>query len=230
MPVSPFQGSAVDLLLSFIGCSDIARTQVREVLKLVELALDDCAEDDERFPYLVAIEEQLLQGAMPHSRLSNFSEKFAPRQIMAPCDLESEFRKIAGELPETVWCTSTYLELEAALDSFDEDGDELQLRDYLEFRQEAIQQVLERYANETILSEEVTSESVVGHRLLTEGLAGWLEALELAQVSLQQGEASWQSPLEAAERGNRLLLATQKLHLRVASQVTVGTKTEGAVL
>lgn len=230
MPVSNSNDSAVGQLLSFIDCSDMARTQIRDVLKLVELALDDCDEDDERYPYLVAMEEQLLQGVMPRSRLTSFSVRFPYLQNAQPLDLESEFRMIADELPETVWCTSTYIDLEAALDAFDEDGDVLGLLDYLEVRRERVQQVLQSYASATLLGEEVTSESVVGHRLLTEGLAHWLEAVELAQVGLQHGGSSWEGSLEAAERGNRLLMATQKLHRRVASQAPSGARTEGAVL
>lgn len=219
-----------DVLLSFLECSDLARTQVRDVLRLVELALDDCDEDDERYPYLVALEEQLLQGTMPRSRLTGFLARF-PRELkVKPVDLESEFRMVAEQLPETVWCTAAYVELEAALDGFDEDGDELQLLDYLEVRREAIHQVLDGYSSETVLAEEVTCESVVGHRLLLEGLGCWLEALNLAQVVLQQAEASWEGCLETAERGNRLLLATERLHRRVVSQVPSATSKEGAVL
>ena len=40
MPVSNSNDSAVGQLLSFIDCSDMARTQIRDVLKLVELALE----------------------------------------------------------------------------------------------------------------------------------------------------------------------------------------------
>ena len=219
-----------DLLLSFLECSDLARTQVRDVLRLVELALDECDEDDERYPYLVALEEQLLQGTMPRSRLSSFLMRFPRRELkVEPVDLEGEFRAIAEELPEMFWCTAAYVELEKALDDFDEEGDELRLLDYLEVRREALHQVLDGYGGETVVPEEVTSESVVGHRLLLEGLGYWLESLDLAQVGLQQRETSWEGCLEAAERGNRLLLAVQKLHRRVVSQVPLETSKEGAV-
>ena len=217
----------MDRFLSLLECSPLDRVPARDVLKLVEFALDECGEDDVRYPYLVAIEEQLLQGVVPHSRFSSFLLRFSQQPVVS---LESEFRTLASELHEAVWCTSTYLELEAALDSFDEDGDELRLLDYLEVRKERIAQVLQSYADTTLVAEEVTLESVVGHRLLTEGLESWLKALELAEVGLQQRGPSWEVSLEAAERGNRLLLATQKLHLRVASQACSEIRTEGAVL
>ncbi len=220
----------MDRFLSFLEGTGPAGMQVREVLNLVELALDACDEGDERYPYLVAMEDQLLQGSVPENRLGTFLRRF-PRQPKAALqDLESEFRSIAGALHEEVWCTATYLELEAAFEDFDGDGDELRLLDYLEVRRERIHQVLDSYASQTLVSDEVTLESVVGHRLLTEGLQSWLAALDLAEVNLQQREASWEGPLEAAERGNRLLLATQKLHLRVASQAPSEIRTEGAVL
>lgn len=65
-----------------------------------------------------------------------------------------------------------------------------------------IEAAWEKYMNQPLQPQERTAETVAGHRLLVEGLAGWLEAIA-------QAEADPADPicLATAAQANRLLLA-----------------------
>jgi hypothetical protein len=70
------------------------------------------------------------------------------------------------------------------------------------------------------VNSEVTSESVLGHKLLSEGLQSWLTALDMIRAALEEDvETDWQQVLDAAQEGNRLLIVVQKFSQRLQSQV-----------
>ncbi len=127
--------------------------------------------------------------------------------------LEDEFRRLAAELPEQQWKTSQYLELIRQLDESEEDD----LLDYLEQRRLQLLQSLESYRGNQMLPQEVTAETVTGHRLLEEGIQGWLEGVEeLLETIPADGDC--EPALERIEESNRLLVSVQRLHQRVAAQ------------
>ena len=64
------------------------------------------------------------------------------------------------------------------------------------------------YRQADVLVCEVTEESRAGHRLLGEGIANWLEALELFQAGLSSGVERGRV-LSKAEAGQRLLVGLQ---------------------
>jgi hypothetical protein len=208
----------VEELLSFIEVADLELSRPSAVLTLVQSALDECPEDDPRFPYLVQIEEDLLGGTVPQQRLQAFALRF-PRQTPVAEDLESEFRAMAAQFTEEQWRTSAYVDLENALLDFEEDGELDGLLLKLQSREEKIRESLDGYRATSLTPEEVTAETVTGHRLLCDGLEAWLAALGALAEAAESGGA-WEPGLEAAERGNRLLLAVQRLNQRVASQAS----------
>lgn len=81
----------------------------------------------------------------------------------------------------------------------------------LESLKAELQASWESYLEEPLLVHEVTAETLVGHRLLVEGLHGWLEALELAP---HQEEA-----LARAIQANRLLLTLNHQARRLRARV-----------
>ena len=59
-----------------------------------------------------------------------------------------------------------------------------------------------------MLPEEVTTESVLGHRYLSQGIEGWLEALAEFRSTLKTG-VDRQAVLARAEAAQRLLMVVQ---------------------
>lgn len=169
------------------------------LLRVVQPTLDTCGEDDPRYPYLVAIEERLLADELPVERLRQYLQHFAHTFVEPEGDLEGEFRQLAEGLSPAEWQTSGYLELLPRL----------QDSDYLQARWDRLSATLASYRQTTVTHHEVTLETVVGHRLLVEGLEAWLGGLELLAAS------SPSDGLAEIERGNRLLVAVQHLNQKV---------------
>lgn len=194
----------MDTLLSWVRVSDLEQADVPAVLALVRDALRELEPDEQAAEALQAIEEQLLAGHVPVWELQRFAQDFdvASPQFSECEQLESEFRRIAAELPEEEWRTPRIGEIEAWLDGAEVD---------LEAIRATVLSSWNRYQQTPLSADEVTAETVVGHRLLLEGLEGWLEALDAL-------EAEEEGALEQAEAANRLLVAVQKLHQRVAAQ------------
>ncbi len=69
----------------------------------------------------------------------------------------------------------------------------------------------DRYRSLEVTERERTAETLAGHRLLVEGLAGWLEAVELCR----QGDL--ESAQEAAIEANRLLILVQRQSRRLSN-------------
>lgn len=129
--------------------------------------------------------------------------------------LEQEFRNLAQELPEEQWRTSHYLEL---IRQLDESG-ETQLLDYLQLRRASLRDSLESYRRNQLLEQEVTEETLAGHRLLEEGIQGWIQGVDmLMQVVPKHGNC--EPALDRIEVSNRVLVSVQRLHQRVVSQTS----------
>jgi len=205
----------VDRLQNHLAEADLNVPQIGPLLALVQFALEECAEEDERFPLLAALESDLLRGQWPQNRIQRFSDRFpAPIQV----DLEDEFRQLAMALPDAEWQTSQFLELDARLADFAEDHNQDALLDYLEARQQQLELALSTYSGNLVLPQEVTAETVVGHKLLTEGMRCWLQGVNLL-IGAVPGGGDEEPGLAQVEQGNRLLIAVQRLNQRVHSQV-----------
>lgn len=205
----------MDRLQNHLGAADLAVPNIGPLLALVQYALEECSEEDERFPLLAALESDLLKGQWPQSRIQRFADRFpAPVQV----NLEEEFRQLALDLPEAQWQTSQFLDLDARLAAFAEDQDQDSLLDYLEERQQQLELALSTYSQNLVLPQEVTAETVVGHKLLTEGMRHWLQGVNLL-IGAVPGGGEDEPGLAQVEYGNRLLIAVQRLNQRVHSQV-----------
>ena len=204
------KGWDVNELLALLQVADLEEVQIDALLEVVQTALDDCADDDPRYDGLVEIEDALVAGALPVDQLQAFRTRF-PLLVRSDAELlEEEFHQLAEELSDEEWRTSHYVELEAALQDMDDDA----LDEYLTARQQTVEAALQGYKATSLTPSEVTAETWVGHRLLNQGLEAWLRAL---QRLAQDPDKDWESALEEAEYGTRLLVAVQKLSQRVAS-------------
>ena len=74
-----------------------------------------------------------------------------------------------------------------------------------------VEQAWESYMSQPLQPQERTAETVIGHRLLVEGMAGWLEAIEAAEADPEDPYC-----LQVAEQANRLLLTVQYQARRLA--------------
>ena len=205
----------MDELQNYLSHIDLGQVNISQLLPRVQGALEECTEDDPRLPLLMAVEGDLLESQWPQARLQRFADRYPP---VIKADLEGEFRQLAESLPAHDWKTSAYTEVTDRLTQFESDDDGDGLLDFLEDRQQKLELALSSYAKTPLLPQEVTFETVVGHRLLSEGMQNWLAGINLLIESAQSG-TSWEVGLLQAEHGNRLLIAVQRLNQRVGAQI-----------
>lgn len=117
--------------------------------------------------------------------------------------LADELYAWAAELPRKRWYTTRYRDFEEMVKSRDAEP--------LARLRKQIEASWERYYAQPLAYEERTAETVAGHRLLVEGLAGWLKALELCEQGAPESQV-----LSVAEAANRLLIAVQDQAERLA--------------
>ena len=111
-----------------------------------------------------------------------------------------ELYERSERLPRKLWYTSTFQELERLVSG--RSGKDPNI--FRASLRRKIGTVWERYQSLVVTHLEKTAETMAGHRLLVEGLAGWQEALDL-----HESGASPSVVLEAAEDANRLLVVVQ---------------------
>ena len=115
---------------------------------------------------------------------------------------------LTARLAEPEWRTTFYLQALETLGCLErEEGDAF--ASHLGAMRERVFQAWEAYAQTPLLDEEVTAESTAGHRVLREGLEGWLVALDRLEAAAR-GEADILDALDLAEASNRLLVALQR--------------------
>ena len=114
-------------------------------------------------------------------------------------DLEENWRARMESLPLEALESNLTRDLGKALKAAAK-GKTALVSGWLEQTETRILGIAERYETLTITSEEVTTESVLGHRLLQEGIEGWLEALALFRDGIeseldevQVKELAWQA-------------------------------------
>lgn len=109
---------------------------------------------------------------------------------------------IASEMPRARWYTTLCRDFESMLDRRTSEAADVAAE--LQELESSIEGAWEAYYESPIAPEERTAETMVGHRLLVEGLAGWMEAIKLCRAGAPREEA-W----AVAERANRLLVVVQ---------------------
>ena len=131
-----------------------------------------------------------------------------------PEEIEEELRVTAADLYGDSWQTPLWdLVCEAVEHAqLDEWEDFEEILDQVE---DDIESSWQHYSELKIGEEEVTQETIIGHRLLLEGLQTWLDAVsQLFEAA--EGKESWETGLESAEWGNRLLVTSEIYARRLA--------------
>ena len=130
--------------------------------------------------------------------------------------LETLWREKAAALGAVQLDTPTWDDLHKALDAADAGRLSLVAR-WIDKVEETFLAAWEGYEGSDILEDEVTAESVLGHRLLREGIEGWLEALADFRQTL--GAVDSRDILAKAEAGQRLLLVVQVIEQEAQDSV-----------
>lgn len=120
--------------------------------------------------------------------------------------LETRWREKAANLGLVQLETRTWDDLHKALDAAAAGRTGLATR-WIDAVEETFLAAWDGYEQSDVLASEVTAESVLGHRLLREGVEGWLEALD--QFRQEMANVDRATVLARAEVGQRLLVVVQ---------------------
>lgn len=134
---------------------------------------------------------------------------------MAAGDLQKvmdDLYQQSDRLSEKSWKTKRWTEFQALCDPAT--ADEHRQRCLSALKRD-LESAWARYSTVQVAERERTAENMAGHRLLVEGLAGWLESVELCE----QGE--YEAALEAAQEANRLLVLVQ-FHAKRVREAALG--------
>lgn len=232
--------------LRWVGITDPERFQHQTGMSMVKDAMatlrsQNSEQSRELLAALEPIHQHFLDGGIPAKELTEFYVKFEhlierKELIPAGIQLENKLRQRAEDLPEELWCTQAYLDLEDGVQRF-LDGEPEPLDRVLETMESTMEQAWKQYFETPIVESEVTAESVVGHALLQEGIEEWRVALNLiaqaasaawaeeasepnAEDTEREEESeeelsSWEEALATAQYANRLLVAVQDFSERI---------------
>ncbi len=158
---------------------------------------------DEIADRLTQVEEALEHGGDAARPLRSLASLLAPQEC-----LESRWARLADSFRWEELQTVTFKDLQKALDAADERRFQ-PVEAWIERVERRIFNIWEQYELSTVFPEEVTTESVLGHRYLSEGIEGWLEALGGLRSGLRTG-VDRESVLARAEAAQRLLLTVHR--------------------
>ena len=121
--------------------------------------------------------------------------------------LESRWSRRAQNLTTEQLQTVTFRDLHKALEAAAQKRFKL-VEAWLDLVEQRFFSIWDNYEISVVLPEEVTTESVLGHRYLSQGIEGWLEALAEFRSTLKTG-VDRQAVLARAEAAQRLLMVVQ---------------------
>lgn len=163
---------------------------------------------------LERVEDAMSTGGDATEDLAALLSSFDAPQAVSPGEqLEQWVRQVAAGLSRDEWYTETYASVESAVAEYREGNREL-LERVLQEVASRLEGAWEPYYHAPVAADEVTAETVVGHRILLEGVQGWFDALEALRLAAA-GEVSWDDALAQAEAANRLLVAVPRLARQV---------------
>lgn len=171
-----------------------------------QLETDDsisCETTDQLADLLEHAQELTAQGLSPVAPLQTLCRIYYPQHC-----LETVWAQCADDLTEEDLDSETWQEFAWALDALTEQDWET-ARDWVEEMADLYIGVWNEYEDMSILPSEVTQESVLGHKYLKQGVAHWLQALQLIQDGIDKGRLDLCRIKGEAESGQRLLLTVQ---------------------
>ena len=209
---TPFQ-----VLIAWLHVTVLEDAEPMQVRPLVSAALHSLLEDDPRFSDLKACEDQLWEGVVPVEALRQLVEDWQEYEPLQDTPegvlLEQEFRRLAQELPTKDWVTDAYRGALEAVNAY-EDGQDDAIEQWTLTMTGRLEAAWSSYSSATLTEAEITAETVVGHRLLKEGIQGWYDAQEMLVEAVDQG-LDFDDGLACAEEASRLLVVVQRLASRV---------------
>lgn len=173
------------------------------------------------------IQGGLNSGELPIAEIQAFRDEFVgDPTIYEPAEvlLERELREIAAGMDEARWSTELYQEFERSIEKFLEGGEEAAFWETIEEIEGIVTTASDSYRQTEILPKEVTMESTTVHNLLCEGIGLWQAALEALRDEETDEEPNWDWVQEAAESGNRLLVAVQIFNERLQHAIPLQSK------
>lgn len=170
---------------------------------------------DELAESLAEAEELIRSGRNSAPALNHLLSLYRQAQEGKP--LEQRWREKAAGLGLVQLETRTWEDLHKALDAAEAGRLSLVGR-WIDTVEETFLATWDEYEQSDVLEEEITAESVLGHRLLREGVEAWLEALALFRANL--GHPDRTGILALAEEGQRLLVVVQVVQLEAQDSVS----------
>lgn len=206
-------------LLAYLRATPLDQVDPTETRLLVRSLLNDLPQPVppdllELAHRLERIEDAMSTGSDATEDLAALLRSFDAPEAASPGEqLEQWVREVAAGLSQEEWYTETYASVEAAVAEFQE-GNPGPLERVLQEVASRLESAWEPYYHAPVAAEEVTAETVVGHRILLEGVQGWFDALECLRLAAA-GEFPWDEALAQAEAANRLLVAVPRLARQV---------------
>lgn len=190
-------------LMGWIASDDFERTDANSTRWRFEKVLDaypesrEVTEDEEAL--LEAIEEQMDLDDPDLAVIGGWPEEYPELMPLTPVEqVEETLESLAERLTPAQYTTERLRRFEEMLAEIDSGVDVEQGLNALEL---PIQGAWEDYSRQEFPADDVSAESVGGHRYLEDGFQQWFAALELARRG--RTDKAW----EAAVEGNRLLVA-----------------------
>lgn len=209
-------------LMGWIGSADFARTDAFSTRWRFEKVLDaypDSREVSEAEEALLeAIEDQMDLDEPDLEAIAGWPEEYPELMPLTPVEqVEETLETLVERLTPEQYTTGRLRRFEEMLTEIDR-GDDVERE--LDDLEGPIRGAWGDYSRREFPADDISAESVGGHRYLEDGFQHWFTALELARRG--RTEQAW----EAAVEGNRLLVAvaiwTDTLRTTGAENLAVG--------
>ena len=216
-------------LVGWLEVADLSEYTAEQISKALLSGLDDAeAYGPDLEQELIELHNACVKGEVPVARIAGL----VVRDTTVPARpdeahgvrLERELRERANQLPESIWRTGNYLRMERAMATA-QTGNTEPLERMLDEMRVVLIDAWEPYLEMPISRREITSESVVGHRLLVEGFRGWTSGLDFVESALE-GEIPWETARATLEEANRKLLVLDELRAEDSTRISQGFFTE----
>ncbi len=198
----------LDLLISQLTTGETADWRSWYQAALEQLEIDDSLDPqttDRLMDALLDAETALQEGRSEEPSLQRVVDLYT--QGRQGSRLQSSWLRRAEALANEDLETETWIDLQEALELLQQ-GDVESTESWLEETTANLIAVWHEYENLSILDEEITCETVLGHRFLRDGVEFWLEALDLLKEGLTENFDS-QTILDRARQGQRRLVLLQ---------------------
>ncbi len=196
----------------------LLKTNQEIIREDLEIALDSLPRIDFEFDSQRERLSELLTGSL-NGNPRDFEQFQAEALglVQLPTEvIEEELRDSAWELYGETWKTPLYLDLVQATEYADK-GSWDDFEELLQAISDKLEQEWSVYESLNLSPEEITQETLIGHRLLLEGLETWSLALDDI-VRTAESKKPWDAALRTAEQASRLSTMSHLYSIRIKEQ------------